>query len=145
MSYALDLNILLYATTHNPLQQRAVEFLAECARREEPLCLAWTTLMGYLRLTTGKVLLVTPLSLEQALENIEALVRLPHARLLSEREGFLDVYREVTQGLDVRGNLVPDAHLAALLYQHGVRVLYTRDADFRRFAFLDVRNPFGAA
>jgi predicted nucleic acid-binding protein len=42
----------------------------------------------------------------------------------------------------VRGNLVPDAHLAALLRQHGVRRLYTNDADFRKFAFLDVRNPF---
>jgi len=38
--------------------------------------------------------------------------------------------------------LVPDAHLAALLKQHGVRVLYTRDADFRKFPFLDVRDPF---
>jgi predicted nucleic acid-binding protein len=37
---------------------------------------------------------------------------------------------------------VPDAHVAALLFQHGVRRFYTRDADFRRFAFLDVRDPF---
>jgi predicted nucleic acid-binding protein len=42
----------------------------------------------------------------------------------------------------VRGNGVPDAHLAALLRQHGVRMLYTADADCRRFAFLEVRNPF---
>jgi predicted nucleic acid-binding protein len=41
----------------------------------------------------------------------------------------------------VRGNLVPDAHLAALLKQHGVRTLYTRDGDFRKFPFLDVRDP----
>jgi hypothetical protein len=44
----------------------------------------------------------------------------------------------------VRGNLVPDAHLAALLKQHGIRRLYTNDADFRKFPFLDVRSPFGA-
>jgi hypothetical protein len=31
---------------------------------------------------------------------------------------------------------------ATLLFQHGVRVLYTNDAGFRRFDFLDVRNPF---
>ena len=42
----------------------------------------------------------------------------------------------------MRGNLVPDAHLAALLKQHGVRTLFTRDADFRKFRFLDVRDPF---
>lgn len=101
--------------------------------------------MGYLRLTTGKVLLVTPLSPAHALENIEALLQLPHTRVLAEQEGFLDVYREVTQGMEVRGNLVPDAHLAALLRQHGVTVLYTRDTDFRKFSFLDVRNPFDGA
>ena len=35
-----------------------------------------------------------------------------------------------------------DTHLAALLRQHGIRTLYTNDSDFRRFSFLDVRNPF---
>jgi hypothetical protein len=38
-------------------------------------------------------------------------------------------------------NLVPDAHLAALLKQHDVRTLYTRD--FRKFSFLEVRDPLG--
>jgi len=42
----------------------------------------------------------------------------------------------------VRGNLVPDAHLAAILRQHGVGALYTNDADFLKFGFLEVRNPF---
>ena len=74
--------------------------------------------------------------------DVDALVALPHVRLLSEEDGFLDVYREVTGGFPVRGNLVPDAHLAALLTQHGVGKLYTRDADFRKFPFLDVRDPF---
>jgi len=36
-----------------------------------------------------------------------------------------------------------DAHLAALLRQNGVRTLYTTDADFRKFDFLDLRNPLG--
>ena len=35
----------------------------------------------------------------------------------------------------------PDAHLAALLLQHGVRTLYTNDRDFRKFDFLETRNP----
>jgi hypothetical protein len=62
--------------------------------------------------------------------------------VLSENEGFLEIYREVTSDFPVRGNLVPDAHLAALLRQHGVHRIYTNDADFRKFAFLEVRNPF---
>jgi uncharacterized protein len=66
-------------------------------------------------------------------------------RLPAEDDGFLDVYREVSGSFPVRGNLVPDAHRAAILKQHGVRTLYTRDADFRKFAFLDARDPFAEA
>jgi predicted nucleic acid-binding protein len=56
----------------------------------------------------------------------------------------MDVYREVTAPTPARGNDVPDAQLAALVRQHGVRTLYTVDRDFRRFPFLDVRDPFDA-
>lgn len=63
-------------------------------------------------------------------------------RVLSEDDGFLVMYREVTSRFPVRGNLVPDAHLAALLFQHGVRKIYTADSDFNKFEFLEVKNPF---
>jgi hypothetical protein len=39
---------------------------------------------------------------------------------------------------------VPDAHLAALLRQHGVKKLYTHDRDFLKFSFLDVRDPLAS-
>lgn len=48
----------------------------------------------------------------------------------------------MTDRLTVRGNLVPDAHLAALLRQRGVPRLYTIDRDFRKFDFLEVIDPF---
>jgi predicted nucleic acid-binding protein len=59
--------------------------------------------------------------------------------------GFFETYREVTASMSVRGNLVPDAHIAAILKQHNISVFYTSDRDFRRFAFLDVRDPFTRA
>jgi uncharacterized protein len=98
--------------------------------------------MAYLRVATHPAIFEHPLSPEEAVSNLGALLRRPRVRLLSEDEGFWDVYREATDGLVVRGNLVTDAHLAALLKQHGVRRLYTNDADFRKFRFLDIRNPF---
>jgi len=61
---------------------------------------------------------------------------------LSEEEGFWEVYRVTTAEVPTRGNLVPDAHLAALLRHHGVKILYTHDRDFMKFSFLDVRDPF---
>ena len=53
------------------------------------------------------------------------------------------MYRAVTGRFPVRGNLVPDAHLATLLRQHGVPRLYTIDRDFRKFDFLEIIDPFG--
>jgi len=84
----------------------------------------------------------TPLSPDEALGNITALLSLPHARAVSELEGFLDSYAHVVGDVAVRGNLVPDGHVAAILFQHGVRTLYTNDRDFRKFESLDVKNPF---
>jgi hypothetical protein len=110
----------------------------------EVFCLAWPTVMAYLRLVTHPAVVSPPLSPDQATENVEALIGLPHVRLLGEQEGFWEEFREATKGLVVRGNLVPDAHVAAVLRQHGVRILYTNDSDFRQFAFLEVRNPFEA-
>lgn len=144
MSYAVDVNILLYASDRNSsLHPRALEFLAECSSRSEAFCLAWPTVMGYLRIATHPSVFSAPLSVEQAAANVEALLAWPHTKLLSEGEGFWSSYRQVTRQGDVKGNLVPDAHLATLLLQHGVRVLYSNDSDFRRFGFLDLRNPFG--
>ena len=43
--------------------------------------------------------------------------------------------------MTTRGNLVPDAHLAAVLRQNGIRTIYTHDRDFRKFDFLEVKDP----
>jgi uncharacterized protein len=145
MSYSLDVNLLLYASdSSSPHAPAARKFLERCASGGDLLYLAWPTLMGYLRISTHPGIFVQPLSPEEALHNIGLLLGRPHVHVLSESERFLEVYREVTEGLVVRGGMVPDAHLAALLRQHGVRTLYTRDKDFRRFPFLDVRDPFAA-
>lgn len=143
MSYAIDVNVLLYASdATSPFSKRARAFLDECATGPEVLCLAWTTVASYLRLSTHPAIFANPLSPEDAERNVESLLGLPHARVLAEQEGFWDVYRGVTRGLAVRGNGVPDAHLAALLRQHDVPTLHTNDRDFLKFGFLKVRNPF---
>ena len=143
MSYALDSNVLLYASnTASPEHRRARDFLSACAKGSELLCLGWPTLMGYLRISTHPAIFPTPLSQGEAEGNIEALLKLPHVRVVSELDGFWEVYREVSGTTRARGNLVPDAHLAAILKQNGIATLCTNDLDFRRFGFLELRNPF---
>ena len=143
MSFSCDVNVLLYASdASSPVHDPARASVERWARADDLWCLAWPTLMGYLRIATHPRIFASPLTPTEALGNVRGLADLPHVRLLSEADGFLDTYGEVTGALPVRGNLVPDAHLASLLKQHGVRTLFTRDADFKKFDFLDLRDPF---
>jgi hypothetical protein len=146
VSFAVDVNVLLYASDRSsPFSTRAMEFLGRCAEGAEVWCIAWPTVMGYLRMVTHPAICREPLSPEAAMQNVEGLLRLPHVRTLGEDERFWDVYKDVVGGVPARGNLVPDAHVAALLRLHGVGTLYTNDRGFRRFEFLTVRDPFEPA
>ena len=98
--------------------------------------------MSYLRIATHSRIFSAPLTPDEALGNVLALIGLPHVRAVSELDGFLDAYKHIAGEIPVRGNLVPDVHVAAILFQHGVRTLYTNDRDFRKFQSLDVRDPF---
>jgi toxin-antitoxin system PIN domain toxin len=143
VSYSVDVNVLLHASdTSSPKHPEAIRFLERRPSDPDLFCIAWSTLIAYLRISTHPRIFARPLSPGEALGNVESLLSLPRVRALSEGEGFLEIYREVTAQFPVRGNLVPDAHLAALLRQHGVRRLYTVDRDFRKFDFLEVADPF---
>ncbi len=143
MSFSVDTNVLLYASDQrSPLAQRATAFLNARASGTELFYLAWPTILGYLRIATHSRIFAAPLAPDEAMQNIQSLLDLPHVRTLGEDEGFWNVYRGTAGALPLRGNAVPDAHLAALLRQHGVSTLYTNDADFRRFTFLRIINPF---
>ena len=143
MSYAIDANILLYASdASSAFHERALAFLQSCAEGPELLYLPWPAVMAYLRIATHPAVFEAPLSPAEAMENVEGLLRRPHLRTLGEDERFWEIYREVTQGMVVRGNLVSDAHLVALLIQSGVTTIWTHDRDFRKFRGLHVRDPF---
>ena len=142
MSFAIDANILLYAANASCEENAdAVRFLEECALRGEVMCLAWPTVMAFLRISTHPGIFPSPLTWKQAAGYIDALTALPHVRVLSELDGFWKVFRQVADEVLPRGNLLPDTQVAAILKQNGVLTLYTNDSDFKRFDFLDLRNP----
>ena len=143
MSYSVDVNVLLYASdTSSSNHGKALRFLQQRPSDPDLFCIAWPTIMAFLRIATHPRIFARPLSPGEALGNVESLVRLPRVRILAEGDEFLGTYRDVTAHFPVRGNLVPDAHLAALLRQHGVKRLYTADRDFRKFDFLELVDPF---
>jgi uncharacterized protein len=142
MSATLDANILVYASdrlaeSHDP----AEALVRRLAAGPEILYLFWPVLLGYVRIVTHAGILSHPLSPADALRNVESLLDRPHVRAPGELDGFWSIFR-ATAGPQARGNDVPDAHVAALMRQHGVRIIYTRDRDFRRFDGIEPRDPF---
>ena len=124
------------------LHAKGRDFMEERIASGEVLYLAWPTLLGFLRLATHPSVFPSPLSQEDAEANVSVLLEQRNVRTLSEAPGFWQAYGEVTaEAGPIRAKLVPDAHVATILRQHGVRRFYTRDRDYRRFDFLDVIDP----
>ena len=142
MSATVDANVLVYASKEaDPLHAPARDLLGRLAAGPDLVYLFWPALVGYLRIVTHAAVLPRPLAPEIAARNITGLLALPHVRTPGEADGFWALFR-TTAGGHVRGNAVPDAHLATLMRQHGVSTIYTRDRDFRRFDGIRVEDPF---
>ena len=66
----------------------------------------------------------------------------PSLVLLREGPAHVDIMERVIAESGATGNLVHDAHIAALCLESGVATLLTGDRDFARFPGLRVENPF---
>lgn len=143
MSAAVDANLLLHASNAaDPRHGRARDVLARCADGPELLYLFWPVVFAYLRIGTHPAVFDRPLAPTEARANIAGLLRRPHVRSPGEDADFWSVCERVMPDDTVRGNLVTDAHLVALMRAHGVRAIWTSDRDFRRFDGVEVRDPF---
>lgn len=142
MSLSIDANILVYADNdEDPVHEMARDLLGRLAAGPDLLYLFWPTIQAYLRISTSSRVLRSPITPADAVANIDGLLALPHVIAPGEKPTFWRTYIE-SGGATVRANAVPDLHLATLMRENGVRILYTRDRGFRRFDFLDVRDPF---
>lgn len=142
MSVTVDANVLVYASNEaDPVHEPARALIERLAGGPQIVYLLWPTIMGYLRIVTHASVLPRPLKPADAIANVESLISLPHVRTPGEDDGFWQLYLATRNDAD-RGNDVPDGHLAALMRQHGVGTIYTRDRDFRRFDDIVARNPF---
>lgn len=142
MSLTVDANILLHASNaDDPLHEDARVFVERLAGGPDLLYLFWPTVMGFLRIATHPTIFPMPLPSAQAMAAIAALLERPTVRTEAEGAGFWATY-SATAGETTRGNHVPDAHLVALMRQHGVALIYTRDRDFRRYDGIEARDPF---
>ena len=143
MSHTVDANVLLYASDESsPVHARARAFVERLADGPEIAYLFWPTVMAYLRIATHPAVFARPLTADEAIGNVEQLLGRPHVRTTGEQERYWERFREVAEDAMPTGNLVPGAHLVALMLENDVRTIWTRDRDYRRFGRIEVRDPF---
>jgi uncharacterized protein len=143
LSVTFDANVLLYASDEtSAYHPRARAFLDQVASGDDLVYLFWPTVMAYLRVATHPAIFEQPLRPADAIANVERLLALPHVQTAGEQDRFWPSFLRVAGEADARGNLVPDAHLVALMVESGVRTIWTHDRDYRRFLTIDVRDPF---
>ena len=143
MSHTVDTNILVYAThTASPFHDKARALLEHLVAGPSLAYILWPAILGYLRIVTHPSILGSPLSSDEAISNIEALIAPSHVRVAGESNDFWASFRTVAADVKPRGNLVPDAHLVALMREYGVSTIWSHDRDFRKFRGITVKDPF---
>lgn len=143
MTVTVDVNVLVYASNVEADEHdRATALVAHLAAGPGLVVLLWPVILGYLRIATHPSIFPVPLTPSAAEANIGDLLGQPHVRAAGELDGFWRVYRGVAAPVAPRGTLVPDAHLVALMVQHGISRIWSRDRDLRKFDDITAVDPF---
>jgi uncharacterized protein len=139
---AVDTNILVYAEIISSSHHRtARRLLTELAEGSAPWAIPWPCVYEFLRVVTHPRVFSSPVPLGVALHDLDQILSSSTLVLLSETERHSEVMSALVRDAAVTGNLIHDAHIAALCVEHGISELVTGDRDFSRFP-VRVTNPF---
>jgi toxin-antitoxin system PIN domain toxin len=141
--FAVDTNILIYA--HFPDYPRHTNARAFCQRllnKEQDWSLAWQVVYEYIRITTHPSVHKKPLTLAQALSDLEPYLEHHACHMLLPTPQHRPILEAVAVEVpNARGNFIHDLHYAALMREYGIDTIYTADSDFKKFGFLKVIDP----
>lgn len=137
----VDANILIYAVDEtSPSHERAKAWLEGALNGARRVGIPWQSVTAFLRIATNPRALDEPLSPTRAWELVDAWLDSPAAWVPQPLSGHREILARLVSELDLRGNLVSDAVLAALCVEHGLAIV-SADSDFARFAEIDWHNP----
>ncbi len=136
-----DANLLLYAIDERaPRHEAARAWLEATLSGTETVAFAWTVLLAVVRLSTRSVVFEQPLDSHAALDLVDGWLARPNVTVVHPTERHAAVLRELLAPFGTAGNLVSDAHLAALAIEHGAE-LCSSDRDFGRFSGVRWTDP----
>lgn len=137
----VDTNVLLHA--YHPRaesHERCRAWVERVFSGEEAVCLAWVTILAFVRISTNPRVFEQPLLATEALATVSSWLERPSVSVLEAGEACWEIFRELVVEAQVSGPLVMDAFLAALALENGA-TLATTDRDFTRFPKVRLLNP----
>ncbi|TYL45778.1 type II toxin-antitoxin system VapC family toxin [Nocardioides sp. BGMRC 2183] len=135
----VDTNVLLYAVDRRSEHHRASRrWLERSLSGDATVCFSWLALLGFVRIVTNDRIAATPLTTTEALDVVDAWLGARSARIVHPGSRHPALLRDLLKSRT--GNLVNDAHLAALALEHKA-VVVTFDSDFGRFPGVRWERP----
>lgn len=139
----VDANILLFAVDESsPHHDLAAAWMTEALTGNERVGLPWQSLGAFVRIGTHPRAVERPLSPDEAWAQVEAWLDAEPAWIPQQTSRHRQVLAGLIRNYQLRGNLIPDAELAALAIEHGLAVC-SADTDFARFREVRWVNPLG--
>ena len=137
----VDANILLYAVNSDAVHhERSRRWIDGALSGEDTVAFAWIALLAFVRLSTKVGLFPAPLTVDGAMDRVDAWVGAGPAVVVEPTPQHGTILRGLLRSVGVGGNLVSDAHLAALAIEHRCGIL-SFDNDFARFPGVDWTLP----
>lgn len=137
----VDANVLLYAVNSDaPHHERSVRWLDSALSGSETVGFAWIVLVAFIRLSTKVELFDRPLTVDEAMDQVDAWLGAPAAVIVDPTPTHSTMLRRFLAEIGTGGNLTNDAHLAALALEHRCGVV-SFDHDFARFDGVESGPP----
>ena len=135
----LDTNILIdLIVSSTPYHSKVVEGIANL---EDELFTSPTNIGEVLRLLTHPKVFSKPMVMPKAVAVLEQMLDYYRIQILDEDSNWWKKLSDLAKEVPgIRGNEVFDARIALCLKSNGIRRMYTRDADFKKYSFLKTIN-----
>ncbi len=137
----VDANVLLHAIDRGAPRHRAARrWMVAALGGAETVGFPWIALLAFLRLATHPSIFPRPLSPADAVSAVEGWLGAPAAMTVDPSPRHLALLSGLLIEAGTAGNLVNDAHLAALALEHDATIV-SFDRDFDRFSGVRRRVP----